>query len=401
MKKFRVVAIDPQGNTVRPFIEGKDREEVVEKARAEGLIIMNIVEEFDLSLRQLFPFLGQRLTESERVYFADQMAVLLGANIDIDHALQVLIEQSGSDNLRKVVEQIREHVRNGESFARAVEQTGAFPKIFVSSIHIGESQGTLANSLQRLCNLLKKRQEINRKIRSAMSYPVIILLLTFIVLGIMNFYTLPVFVSQFQQMNLDPPLVTQLIIRLNEFIFGNWWKLLISAGIFGVVAYRFLKTENGKRWFDRFAMYVPIIGPIVHRAMLADFLESLASALRSGLGIVHALQVISSEHPNLVMRRYIDYLRAQVESGSPISQAMEPFTFFTPIVRHMTAVGEEAGKTEDMLVTVAEEYQKQLEQALQVLPDVLQTVLTAGLGIFIGVIYYALIMPYMQILNNL
>lgn len=402
MKAFRYSAIDPYGQPVHGRLEAEGLQQAIEQLQDRGYILLRVAEEFDLFGATLRGLRRSRLGDRERLVMLDHLATLVQADLDLRRALRVVEEQSESPALSRVARQVREGVESGLSLAEALERSGEFGPVFTSAVAIGEHQGTLDHSLARLVELLQYRLQVRASIRSALVYPAIVLGVMTVVMAILHFFVLPQFIAMMEGLQIELPLATRIVVSFNRFLLTYWWLIVASALAMAIGVRAAMETEGGRRWVQRFLMLLPHVGRLFHYSALADFLHTLGSSVAAGLDMAQALDIISRSHPNLLLRRYAAKLKARVEAGSPLSSGMRVFShFFPPVVQYMTAVGEESGRTQDMLRRAADMYQRALTEQVNNLSKFVEPAIVVLLGISVGLVMAAVIVPYFQILRNL
>ncbi|MFC1604208.1 type II secretion system F family protein [Planctomycetota bacterium] len=327
-----------------------------------------------------------------------QLASLLHAGIPLVPALSALVEQLGSRPLAKVFTQIRDKVNEGTSFAKAMEEYPAvFSEIFVSMVGAGEATGTLENVLSRLAEMSEKSSNLTNKVKAAMAYPLFMAIAGVAVVGFIFVFVIPSITKLFLEMNRQLPWPTVMLIRISNFMQSYFWVLVIvSTGIVAALVF-WLKTPTGRRHWDQFKLKCPLFGHLTLQITISRFSRTLAVLLASGLSIVEALDLGRRVIGNSVISEVVDEAKEAISRGERIADSFRKSGIFPPIVIHMIAAGEKSGGIEEGLTNVSDVFDNEVEATVKTLTSLLEPVMIILLGIIVGFIVLAILLPIFDI----
>lgn len=334
--------------------------------------------------------------------FARQFATLVEAGIPLIQALEVSEELADDKGLKKSLAQISIDVQSGMSLAEAMRlHPRVFPSIFVNMVQAGEQGGVLDTILERLAIYLEKNQALIEKMRSAMIYPVIILMVALLSAGIMLTFVVPTFEEMFASGGLALPYPTQLLINLSDFMQAHWLKIVIGggAGFFG--ARRFYETEAGRDIGDAMMLRIPILGDLVRKTAVARFTQSMASLLTSGVNLIDALIAAASTAGNTKIEKAILTARRPIEAGQGVAGPLEDTGMMPSLVPKMVRVGEQTGNLDEMFEKVAIFFEGEVETSADRLMKALEPMLICVVGVILGGMVVALYLPIFSALSTL
>jgi len=276
----------------------------------------------------------------------------------------------------------------------------AFSKVFVSLVKAGEAAGVVETILNRLADNLEKSREFKAKVISAMIYPVIVLLGMVGVMMVMMVVVVPKLTEVYKQFNADLPVATKTVIAISDFMVNYWFIVIILMGglVAGGVAY--LKTPVGKRWWDDLLYKIPIVGPLSKQVMMTELTRTLALLVGAGVSVVEALNIVADALGNVVIESEIKLIAKRVEKGFPISISFSESGHFPPIAGQMIAVGEETGKLDDVLTKLSSYFESESEQKVKGLTAAIEPLIIILLGIGVGFLIFAIILPIYDITNK-
>lgn len=323
---------------------------------------------------------------------------MLNAGMSILAAISTLEEQATHAGFKRVLTGLRENVESGSPFSDGLR---LFPRIFedmyINMVSAGEKSGQFAAVLKRLAIMLDASSRLQRKVKSAMTYPVVVLAMALIITGGLITFIVPVFKEMFEGFGSKLPLPTQMLVNMSDFI-RNHWLPLLGTFIFAVAALRkWLRTPMGRLRFDRFMLKLPIFGPLTQKVAVARFCHLFAQMLVSGVPILDAMQVVARSMGNKVIEGAILAARAGVEQGNTLSSSLEDKACLPLLMIRMIAAGEKSGRIDEMLQSVAETYDDEVEVTLATLTSLMEPFLMVFLGILIGSIVIAMFLPIFKI----
>ncbi|MES2356379.1 MAG: type II secretion system F family protein [Pseudomonadota bacterium] len=382
------------GSLIQGELDGASVEAVADILLGRGITPLDIVPASEAKSGPIVLWGGDKVTDEEVMFLSRQLYTLLKAGVPILRAFAGLQESTANPGMVKMLREVRDSLDSGR------ELSGSFarhPKIFtpfyVSMVRVGELTGRLEEVFLRLFYHLEFEKFMRNQIKSAVRYPIFVLLVMTVALGVINFIVIPAFAKVYKSLNTPLPFVTQALIWFSDFMITVWPILVLAiiAGGYGFVS--FIRTTNGRWIWDRFKLRVPIVGKIILKATLARFCRSLALALRSGVPVVQALSVTGQVVDNAYISGRIDKMREGVERGESMVRTAINAGVFTPVVLQMLAVGEESGSLDDLLQEIAEAYQRETEYELKTLSSQIEPILIIFLGILVLIVALGVFLP--------
>ncbi len=337
---------------------------------------------------------ARRIVNKELVPFSRQLAAMMRAGMTIVVSLSTVEEQIALPSFRMVVSTLKETIESGGAFSDGLAR---FPRIFddlyVNIVRAGERSGQFAEAMTRLSTLLENNARLRRKVKSSMSYPVVVMVLAIGIAVAMITFVVPVFGQMFEDFGEQLPAPTRMLLNFSDFIRDRWWILLLGIGgtVFGLR--HWFKTPSGALAFDRFKLRLPVFGPLIQRVSVARFARVFSQMVHSGVPILDALRVVSSACGNRIVGRSILQARDVVERGEPFSSGLEKREGIPLLVVRMVAAGERSGKLDEMLDNVAETYEDEVETMLASMTSLIEPLLMVFMGVMIGGIVIAMFLP--------
>lgn len=348
---------------------------------------------------------GVKLTELS--IYCRQFSTMIDAGVSLVRCLSVLQEQSQSVRLRRITADIQSEVEAGNSLSKAMQKyPRVFNNLFVGLVRAGEVGGVLEESLQRLSYFLEKDVELRRKVKAAMTYPVIVMVVAvLIVVGLVTFI-LPKFFDLFKELGIKEfPPITLFLKQCSDFLTMGFPVRQLVIGVVCVllvIAFKlFVRTKFGRRLYDRFKLKVPVFGNLNHKIALARFSRTLGTLLVSGVPILQALETVAGTVDNDILSEAILNARNRIREGDRIGDPLKKSGLFPPMVVQMISIGEESGALDSMLTKVAEFYEGEVDAALESLTAAIEPVMIVFLGGAVGFIVVAMFMPMVSVIQNL
>jgi len=407
MATFTYVAADRAGTTQRGTISAANTHEAAELIRGKGLVPVNINAARSaggsLAVRTTGPAgeakqgrlaAGGGIAAKDMSLFTSQMGTMLNAGLSITKTLDIQSKQLGSKKLRMITDDLKKKVETGLPLSTAMDNYPAvFSTLYTAMVRSGEASGNLGNSLLKMATFLEREAELKRKIKSATSYPMIVIIASVaIVIGLFIF-VLPQFVGFLTALNVPLPLPTRITLAMSDFFVHRWYVLLGVAAVIFFGARAWFRTPRGIHWKDTTALKAPVIGPLVLKTSMARFTDTLATLFGAGVPLIACLEMVGGTMGNTIVSATIDRVITSIKNGAALSAAMAETQFFTPMVIQMTAVGEESGSLETMLGKVATFYQVEVDAAADNLTNSLNPILMIVVGGMIGWVLISLYLP--------
>jgi type IV pilus assembly protein PilC len=400
MAVYTYKAMDKQGEMIQDKTEGSDTMAVAAHLRRQGLFVIDVKEQSVSQKDILAPFKGIRL--GDLVIFSRQLATMINAGLSIVRSLYVLSEQTENPKLKDVVVDVRKDVEAGLFLSEALEKhPEAFSRLYVEMVKAGEVGGILDGVLLRIADQLEKDQDLRRKVRSAMIYPIVVFILAILAASFMLIFIVPVFAKMFQDLGGTLPLPTRVAMGASN-ILTSVFGILVYAGMGAAVYlfFRWKKTEQGRRVWGRAVLRIPAkIGDVVHKVALARFARTLGTLSAAGVPILQAIEITATSSGNWVVENALLKSRDAIREGIPIYVPMEEEPVFPPMVTRMIAVGEETGDVDGMLTKIAEFYESEVDAAVKALTSIIEPLMIVVVGGIVGFIVISMYLPMFRIFD--
>ncbi|MBN1765718.1 MAG: type II secretion system F family protein [Sedimentisphaerales bacterium] len=329
--------------------------------------------------------------------FTRQLSTMIKADVKLTEGLSVLISQTGDPKFAQILQNIRDQVMAGESLAEGLkEYPGWFDPIYVSMIRVGEATGNLGRSLTLLADYISKKLRLESKIKSALVYPAILIIVCVLVVTFLLTFVVPNVTKIITSSGRELPAVTRLLINVSHFFTGYWWIILIVLGLGWWLFKRILATRKGRMAFDRFILKIPVTGELMRQGIVARFTSTLAALIRSGLPMADSLQTVAEVTGNAVMAHAVRQARERIIAGADVATPLRESKVVGPAVAHMITVGEKTGELESMLITVAESIEESTDISVQRLSSVIEPIIIIIMAIIVGFIVLAIMLPIFQ-----
>jgi len=353
------------------------------------------------SLRRFEFHLPVRIPAMERAMVTRQLSTLVSAGVPLVEALNALVDQTEHRALKGVLAQVRDKVNEGASLADALLSTGHFDNLYVSMVRAGEASGALDAVLARVADYLEDSVRLNNRVLSIMAYPLFMLVFALVVVGVMVTLVLPQITELLVSQNLDLPWYTAAIIGASDFARSYWWLMLLVAIGAGLTYRAVSRTVRGRSILDHFWLRIPVIGRVIRFLAISRFTRTLGSLLASSVNIVQALNIARHVANNSVFEEAADAARESILEGAALAVPLRQSGQFPPLVTTMVEVGERSGDLEGMLIKVADTYEEQVETSVSRLTSLLEPVLILLMVGIVGVIIMAVLMPMLQLTENI
>jgi type IV pilus assembly protein PilC len=335
--------------------------------------------------------------------FCRQFSTMIDAGVSLVRALDVLGEQTQNPKLKRILKEIQVEVESGQTLSKSMQKyPKVFSNLFIGLVRAGEVGGVLEEALQRLSHFLEKDMELRRKVKAALTYPAIVVVVAIlIVLGLCTFIV-PKFIELFKDLGVkELPPMTQMLVDFSDFLKTKWYIGIAICALLWFSIKMFGRTKVGRRVIDRVKLKVPVFGKLGHKICLARFSRTLSTLLVSGVPILQAMETVAGTIGNEIIAEAIMNARARIREGDRINEPLEKSKMFPPMVVHMISIGEESGALDQMLSKVAEFYEGEVESALQSLTAAIEPVMIVFLGVCVGFIVIAMFLPLIQVIQNL
>lgn len=387
-----------QGEILQDNLDGADTMAIASQLRQQGLLIIDIKEQGVGQKDLLGSFKNVKLTDL--VIFTRQFATMINAGLPIVRTLYILSEQTDNAKLKEAVVLVRKDVEAGLALSEALEKhPKVFDALYVEMVRAGEIGGILDGVLLRIADQLEGDQDLRRKVKSAMTYPTVVLIIALLAASFMLIFIVPVFAKMFEDLGGTLPLPTQVAMGASDIltsIFGVLIYAALGGGVFGFL--RWKKTENGRKIWGRVSLKLPVkIGAVIQKVALARFARTLGTLSAAGVPILQAIEITAASSGNWVMENALLKSRDAVREGIPIHRPLEDEPVFPPMVTRMIAVGDETGDMDGMLGKIAEFYESEVDATVKALTSIIEPLMIVVIGGIVGGIIVAMYLPMFKI----
>ncbi|WP_047866039.1 type II secretion system F family protein [Rubrobacter aplysinae] len=398
MPTFTYKARTRRGEIMQDIVEGENQMSVAASLRQQGLLVIDVKEQGVGQKDILEPFKKVKL--ADLVVFTRQFSTMINAGLPIVRALYILSEQATNPKLQEVLVQVRKDVEAGFALSEALgKHPKVFNRLYVEMVKAGEVGGILDDVLLRIAGQLEKDQELRRKVKSAMTYPLVVLVLAVLAAAFMLVFIVPIFARMFEDLGGTLPLPTRIALGLSNLLTG-FGGIFIAAALIGGVFFflRWKDTENGRKVWGRALLKMPVtIGDIIQKVALARFARTLGTLSAAGVPILQSLEITANSSGNWVIENALLKSRDAIRQGSPIYKPLESEPVFPPMVTRMISVGEETGDLDGMLTKIAEFYESEVDAAVKSLTSIIEPLMIVVVGGIVGSIIVAMYLPMFKI----
>lgn len=397
MPKFKYVGFTADGKKVENSIEADDIRGAKKLLRRQNIRATKVIApsffEADLGQFMVEKGLARPFGRAELMRFTRQLAILINAGVPILECMEILHKQEQNMVLKRVVKNISMQVEEGKSLFDSMSSQQGFDKLYCALVKAGEAAGILDSILVKLAEFLERAEKLKKQVKSALTYPVIVVIVGVIVIfGLMTF-VVPQFVDILKESNQEIPWVTQTVIDISNF-FQNYTLLLIAGIVAGTMFFlNFIKTKEGKQAWDRFTMKAPLFGMLVIKGNLSSFTRTLATMLAAGVPIIDSLEICIDTLDNTQIAKDLTKVRKAVIEGKSITEPLSRITYFPPLVTQMIKVGESTGNLDQMLLKVADVFEEEVNELVSNLTKLIEPIILVVLGGIIGFVLIAMYLP--------
>lgn len=394
MPQFEFKVRDQNGKLIIGTIDAQDRDTLISRLMDKGYIIVSVKEEKPDILSIDIGSKFARIKNKDLVFLYMQFSNLINSGISLVESLEVLEAQTNNYKLKKILAEIRKDVLSGLSLSQAMKKhPKVFNRLFVNLIKAGETGGMLDKILERIANFSEKEHRLRGKIKSAMAYPIIMLLVAGGVVTFLLTFVFPRFIKIFKRVGANLPLPTVLLIHISNYLKYNYSKLFIYAVILFFI-YKYVKSKTwGEYLITRIKMGIPVFGDLIVKASVTRFCRTLGTLLDNGVPIITAMDIVEEIIDNVILADSVKNATKIVREGGTLASAFEKDRFFPPMIIKMIQVGEKTGTLGKMLVKASEFYETEVEMTVETLISMLEPLLIVVMGAVVGFIALAMFLP--------
>ncbi|MDJ0871550.1 MAG: type II secretion system F family protein [Gammaproteobacteria bacterium] len=404
MALYRYKARSGRGDMVEGMLEGGSPDAVASQLLNSGVTPIDIKEApaaQPTTVQEAFTRLTSRPPElTDLMMFSRQMYTLMRSGIPINRAISALIESTRNAELVETLRDIQVDLESGRDLGSSLSRhPGIFSTLYVSMIRVGENTGRLDESFLRVSQYLERERDTRERIKSALRYPVFVVVAISFALAVINLWVVPAFRRVFERANVELPLPTRILIATSDFFVANW-PLLLLALVAVVVGFRaYVGTEQGRYRWDKAKLRLPIVGDLLNRAILGRFARSFSMALGAGVPLIQALTVVSRAVGNDYVGEHVAQMRTGIERGDSLTRTAAITGMFSPLVLQMLAIGEETGSVDQLLEEVAGFYEREVDYDLRNLSAVIEPILIVALGVMVLILALGVFLPMWELMN--
>jgi type IV pilus assembly protein PilC len=407
---FTYAAKDKSGKTIQGTIQANDRNEAVTQLRGRELIILKVEEGGKASTptktvgstKRGGLFGGPKATKAEVVIFTRQLSTMISAGISLLEAIEVLTDQAETPGMKATCSRLASELRGGSDLSAAMATCPkVFTPLYVSMVTAAEASGQMDVILQRLADYVEASEELKREIRSAMTYPVISLVLVLSITAFLMIGVVPGFKEVFDGLGAELPGLTKATLAVSDWMRSKWYLMFLGVFAAGFAFVMIKKTPQGELFFDHVALRLPIFGQLTRKVCLARFSRTFATLVRSGVPIMGTLDIVAETAGNRVIADVVHASRDSVRNGNMLSEPLSRSKVFPPMVVRMIAIGEKSGALEALLEKIAEFYDSQVKATIKSLTSLIEPLLICFMGGIVGVVILSVFLPILNLIGEL
>ena len=426
MPKFSYIAMDQKGKEQKGVLEVGTQNEAISRVKEMGLFPTKIVEvdkpkeksekkaktagakggakkKGQININIKIPGTGG-VKSKVLTTFTRQLATLVDAGLPLLRGLRVLEKQERNATLRAAVGELALSVEGGSTFSEALAQhPKIFNRLYVNMVKAGELGGVLEVVLNRLAEFQEKAQKIKGKVIAAMFYPIAVLVVATVILGVLTVIVIPKFKEVFEGLGEGRPLpaFTLFVLGVSDTIRGHFVVTCICVAVFIICFVLFLKTKFGRRVWDKFKLKMPVVGPVISKVAISRFTRTLGTLVSSGVPILQALTIVKETSGNVILANAVGAVHESVKEGETITAPLEASGVFPPMVVSMVDVGEQTGALPEMMMKIADNFDDEVDNAVAAMTSLLEPIMIIFLAVIVGSIVIAMFLPLIDLMNNL
>jgi general secretion pathway protein F len=399
MAIFVYKGLDRTGKEVKSSLNSESLNQAKTKVRAMGIMLIDIKEQKSGANKPKSSLsFGDSVSVEELALLTRQLATLTKAKIQIVESLAALMDQTDSEKLKVILSEVRGKVNEGTSLAQALsDYPKVFDNVYVNMVEAGEQSGTLEVVLLRLADFTEAQMKLKNQIKGAITYPVIMVVIGFIMFGVIFTVVIPKITKIFKSTGKAVPWMTQLCINISDLFINYWWLMIIGSFASYYMFNKYIHTKKGEAWWHKMILRMPIVGELSTMINVSRFCSTLATLLNSGVPILTALQIVKNLVANVHMAKAVEDARVQIKEGGSMANPLKSSGLYPSMVTHMISLGEKSGELEPMLQIVSENYEDQVNNKLNGLTSVLEPIMMVVMGLAVGFVVFSVVIPMMEL----
>jgi type IV pilus assembly protein PilC len=404
VRTFEYHVVDVRGKRTKGRIQAPNEAGAVQMLRSQGVVPVSITEADSVLKRDIkMPGMGGRVTLKDLSVFSRQFATMINSGMSLLRSLAILEEQTAKPALQKALHEVRTDIEGGVSLSGALaKQDKAFPALMVAMVRAGETGGFIDGALERIAANFEKDAALRGKIKSALTYPVIVLIFTSVMIAGVLKFIVPIFEGMFKSLGGELPLPTQIIVSASHSLYWSG-PLLLAIVIGSTIGFRrtLRRSQHVRLWFDQLKLRLPVFGQLFTKIAISRFSRNLGTLLSVGVPIMQALDVVGGTAGNAVVSAATKDLQAAVRDGQPMSSRLGQHSVFPQMVVQMVEVGEESGQISQMLDKVADFYDREVDSAAEALTASIEPIMVVVMGTVVGGMVICLYLPMFSVYQNI
>lgn len=399
MPIYSYKGMDRAGKEIKNTVNTESIVAAKAKIKSLGIMLIDIKEQKAQGTSgggSVFKF-GGSVSVEDLAMMTRQLATLIKAKIQIVEALAALVDQVDNQTLRLVLADLRQKVNEGASLGKALgDHPKVFNSVYINMVEAGEASGTLEIVLLRLADFSEAQVKLRNKIKGAMTYPVIMAVFGFAMMNVIFIFVIPKMAKIFESSKKELPAITKVCIWISNFLQGYWW--LVIGGILGSIwlVSKYISMPKGQAQWHAIQLRLPVLGIMTKMINVSRFCSTLGTLLNSGVPILTALTIVKNLIPNVHMKDAVEKARVSVSEGATLTGPLQQSGYFPPLVTHMIRLGEKSGELEPMLKIISENYEDQVQSRISGLTSILEPIMMMFLGVAVGFIVFAVVLPMMD-----
>lgn len=402
MPIYQYRAVDINGKKIRGKIDSMDQQQAYQSLKDRGIGVTDLQPLTQSILTREIAFLEPKVKSENFVVFCRQFATLIQAGIGVADALHILTQQTEDKTLKKALQQVYKDVRAGTQLSAAFQKSPKiFSTLFVNMVRAGEASGNLDEVLEKLASFIEKEHNTASKIKSALVYPVTVLIIAFIATFFLMWKVVPQFVNTFVGMGIELPFTTRMVMGMSNFVADYWYLVLLLPILLFILFRLWGRTERGRYIIDYAKLKTPVMGKLLQKSAMARFSRTFSSLFAAGVPILQILDIVAKVVGNRVLVNSLEKAKENVRRGQSLATHLKTNWAFPPLVTHMISIGEQTGALDSVLTKIADFYEQDVEQMADRLKSLLEPFMILVLTIIVGVIVLAILQPSFSIYGNI
>lgn len=402
METFAYTAVGSDGREKKGSISAETRDAAAKAVKDQGLMPISITKQGAFDKDISFSVGKKKVKVRDLSVFCRQFSSILKAGVNVINALGMLGDQTESKVLRAAIKNVQSNVEKGETLANAMRMEGStFPPLLISMVAAGEASGSLETAVERMAVQFEKDAKLQGMVKKAMIYPIVLLFVAIGVVIVMMVFVIPNFMQMFEGLDAEMPFMTVLVINMSNFVINKWW-LLIAIVIGVAVAYNmYYRTDAGRHMIDGIKIKIPVFGILAVKTACARFSRIMSTLLAAGMPMISAIEIASGTMDNVLFKDALQKVKNGVSLGMGLSQQLGVTNRFPAMVVHMIGIGEETGSIEDMLTSVANYYDEEVEIATQSVTALMEPMIILVMAVVVGGLVLAIYQPMIELYSTL